>query len=104
MTVKSLSVCDKPPPAHIPNMRTISFVQVAREMLTHQNQLEAEIEFWREMIATQDRSRSERALERMQQALALAERKLQLLEPTVLDTDSRKGDWTFELNRTRKEH
>lgn len=85
-------------------MRSISFVQVATEMLTQQNQLEAEIEFWQEMIDSRERSHSGQALERMQQALALAERKLQLLEPTAPEMNSGTGDWTNSLNHSRQEH
>jgi len=48
-------------------------------MQEQENNLIAEIEFWRELIASQDTHCGEAGLERMQQALALAERKLRLL-------------------------
>lgn len=48
-------------------------------MSERERQLIAEIGFWRELINRPGRQPSERSLERMQQALALAERKLQAL-------------------------
>ncbi len=57
-------------------------------MLSQECQLLAEIEFWREMIEHEKNAVSVEALERMRQALALAERKLLMLEPDWADTDS----------------
>lgn len=51
-------------------------------MFTQEHHLVAEIEFWRELIKHPAEHRSDAALERMHQALALAERKLLLLEPS----------------------
>ncbi len=50
-----------------------------------QQQLTVEIEFWREMIDQQDVAFPPSSLERMKQALALAEHKLLLLMPMVDD-------------------
>lgn len=50
-----------------------------------QQQLTVEIEFWREMIEQQDVAFPPSSLERMNQALALAEHKLLLLMPMVED-------------------
>ncbi len=44
-----------------------------------ESHLVAEIEFWRDLIESRDETCAEATLERMQQALALAERKLMLL-------------------------
>lgn len=52
-------------------------------MLGLEHNLTAEIEFWREMIQGRDPDCAQETLERMQQALALAERKLALLAPTA---------------------
>jgi hypothetical protein len=48
-------------------------------MLELESHLVAEIEFWRELIEGQNTACAEATLERMRQALALAERKLRLL-------------------------
>ncbi len=48
-----------------------------------QQQLAVEIEFWREMIEQQDTPFPPESLERMKQALALAEHKLLLLGPVT---------------------
>lgn len=48
-------------------------------MLGLEDNLNTEIEFWRELIHDRTRDCPQETLERMQQALALAERKLQLL-------------------------
>lgn len=50
-------------------------------MHAFQQQLTVEIEFWREMIERQETPFPPESLERMKQALALAERKLLLLQP-----------------------
>lgn len=50
-------------------------------MNTPRDQLTAEIEFWREMVANQQGENDRHAVERMRQALALAEHKLRLLDP-----------------------
>lgn len=52
-------------------------------MLGLEDNLTAEIEFWRDMIDDRDPNCAEETLERMQQALALAERKLALLAPAA---------------------
>ncbi|MEE4172663.1 MAG: hypothetical protein V2I57_00245 [Xanthomonadales bacterium] len=48
-------------------------------MLELEDNLNTEIEFWRELINDRTRDCPQETLERMKQALALAERKLQLL-------------------------
>jgi len=48
-------------------------------------QLIVEIEFWREMIDTQPVTFPPESIERMQQALALAEHKLALLQEKAQD-------------------
>ncbi len=68
-------------------------------MYAQESHLVAEIEFWRELIDRQTRNRSETALERMRQALALAERKLLLLELDLTVSE----EWV-EGTRSRKEH
>ena len=60
-------------------------------MLSPEQLLRAEIEFWREMIADQHSSLGPAAQERMQQALALAERKWLLLATTSFARDSECG-------------
>lgn len=70
-------------------------------MTTQQHQLEAEIEFWREMIQRQDRTQDSPALERMRQALALAERKLRLLEPACVDAPVVAGHPRFPFHSAR---
>ncbi len=50
-------------------------------MLGIEHHLTAEIEFWKELIDSQDDACEQATLERMKQALALAERKLLLLDP-----------------------
>lgn len=68
-------------------------------MYAQESHLVAEIEFWRELIDSQTRNRSATALERMRQALALAERKLLLLElDLTVSEDGTTG------SRSRKEH
>ena len=52
-------------------------------MLELENNLTAEIEFWREMISHRSLTAPPESVERMQQALALAERKLLMLEGTT---------------------
>ena len=49
-------------------------------MLELENNLTAEIEFWRDLINNRSLDAPPESLERMQQALALAERKLLLME------------------------
>lgn len=51
-----------------------------------QQQLTVEIEFWRDMIEQQELSFPPASLERMKQALALAEHKLLLLMPALDDS------------------
>ncbi len=48
-------------------------------MLELEDNLTTEIEFWRELIDDRNPGCPQETLERMQQALALAEKKLQLL-------------------------
>ncbi len=61
-------------------------------MLELESHLVAEIEFWRELIEGQDTDCAEATLERMRQALALAERKLRLLaRPEQADTEPGHG-------------
>lgn len=57
-------------------------------MQSQECQLLAEIEFWREMIEHEKDTVSAAGLERMRQALALAERKLLMLEPDWADRES----------------
>ncbi len=63
-------------------------------MTSRGSQLRAEIGFWKELINHPDRPPAGKALERMQQALALAERKLHMLAPqgrsTVVELTSRR--------------
>jgi len=47
--------------------------------------LQFEIEFWREMIATSKSSQTQESLERMRQALSLAETKLLYLSPDAIN-------------------
>jgi hypothetical protein len=64
------------------------------EMFSQKKLLSAEIDFWREMIDTNERSKDHMASERMRLALALAERKLLMLEPTGSNQDFDRGDRT----------
>ena len=57
-------------------------------MLELENNLTAEIEFWRELIDNRSVDAPRESLERMEQALALAERKLLLLESSTPATGS----------------
>jgi hypothetical protein len=59
-------------------------------MTTRESQLMEEIGFWRELISDPGQPRSGKSLERMQRALALAERKLEALST---ESDSRVVDW-----------
>jgi hypothetical protein len=52
-------------------------------MLGLEDHLTAEIEFWRDLIDSRSPNCAPESLERMEQALALAERKLALLAPAV---------------------
>jgi hypothetical protein len=47
--------------------------------------LQFEIEFWREMIATSKTLQTQESLERMRQALSLAETKLLYLSPDAIN-------------------
>lgn len=67
-------------------------------MLELENNLTVEIEFWRELIDDRANDCPLETLERMQQALALAEKKLQLLRISGL---ARMDETTFNLG---KEH
>ena len=49
-------------------------------MISHKQLLLAEIEFWQEMIDCQESLDTTPAVDRMTQALALAERKLRLID------------------------
>jgi len=64
-------------------------------MSKQERQLISEIAFWRELIDCPRWQPSEKSLERMRQALALAERKLQALatgrESSVVDWVGRRG-------------
>ncbi len=53
-------------------------------MLGLEDHLTAEIEFWRDLIDGRTADCAPESLERMEQALALAERKLALLAPETI--------------------
>ena len=75
-------------------MHIIEFVHVAREMFSQKKLLRVEIDFWRDMIDTNERASDTMASERMRQALALAERKLLMLEATRSEAEFDRGDGT----------
>ena len=75
-------------------MHIIEFVHVAREMFSQKKLLRVEIDFWRDMIDTHERAKDTMASERMRQALALAERKLLMLEATRPGMELGQGDGT----------
>lgn len=63
-------------------------------MFSHERLLEAEIEFWREMIDSQP-TQATPALERMAQALALAQDKLALARATTPDSETGRDQAPF---------
>ena len=69
-------------------------------MQSPQCQLREEIEFWEEMIARPCRTTNAEARERMEQALALARRKLRLLQ----DTGPERNDALLVTPARRREH
>lgn len=89
--VKGLSVCDKPavPAGH--NIPLVEFARATKDMSLLESQLNAEIDFWKEMIDSQKNRVSPAALERMSLALALAERKLTTLTTASFTRDGERG-------------
>ena len=82
----------------------VEFARVTRDMSSPEELLRAEIEFWREMIADQRSRLSATALERMHQALQLAERKWRLLASASFTRDVDRGSRVDSKHDTERTH
>jgi len=75
-----------------------------REMSSLTKQLNAEIEFWREMLDAKAAKHSDHARERMRHALTLAERKLLLLGQADGDKGTPNANWAALKLISTEEH